>query len=304
MRYNAFGKTGYNISAVAYGGIVSAARYDSTVMPGDGQAASDEYVRFAIERGVNYFDVAPSYGDAEDRLGPSLQPYRKQVWLACKTGQRRRAEAEAEMRRSLQRLRTDYFDSYQLHALSTMEDLDIAFGPGGVMELMRDMREQGLARKIGFTAHTEAVALKALSMYDFDTVLFPYNWHMNMAHGMGSALIEACRAKGVGALCMKSMIDRKWDPGERETSKYPKSWCKPLDADADGEVLIAAMKYALSLGVDTLIPPGNFDHFRFAVEHIDEAVDHPLTDDDKALLAARLETVKDRPFFGPESYAL
>ena len=85
MQYRRFGKTGIEISAVAYGGIVSM---------DDGQAASDRYVAWAIDQGVNYFDVAPTYGDAEEKLGNSLKLYRNQVHLACKTAERMRAQAE------------------------------------------------------------------------------------------------------------------------------------------------------------------------------------------------------------------
>ena len=148
------------------------------------------------------------------------------------------------------------------------------------------------------------MALKALSLYDFDTVLFPFNWHMNMAHGMGNALLTEARRRGMGVLCMKSMIDRAWDGEERYASKYPKSWCRPFDVENEADLLRAAVRYALSLGVDTIVPPGNFDHFRFAVEHIDEALDQPLTEGERALLAARLERVRDRPFFGPDCYTL
>ena len=42
-------------------------------------------VKLAIDSGINYFDVAPTYGDAEIKLGPALEPYRKDVFLACKT---------------------------------------------------------------------------------------------------------------------------------------------------------------------------------------------------------------------------
>ena len=304
MKTRKLGNTGYVVSAVSYGGIVSAAHYGKTVYPGDGQAASDGWVSWAIDQGVNYFDVAPTYGDAQLMLGNSLAPYRKNVYLACKTEARTRREAEALMEDSRRLLRTDYFDVYQMHALSTMRDIDTAFGPGGVMELMRDMKEKGVARRLGITAHSEAVALKALELYDFDTVLFPFNWHMHMAHGMGGTLARVAKEKGVGLLCMKSMIDRAWTEGERYASKYPTSWCKPIDADEEPALLLAAMKYALSLGVDTLVPPGNFDHFRFAVEHIDEALDNPLSDAERALLAARLDQVRDRPFFGESSYTL
>ena len=227
MKYRKLGNTGFTVSAVSYGGIVSAAHYDKVVYMGDGQAASDRYVSWAVEQGVNSFDVAPTYGDAQERLGNSLKPYQKDVYLACKTEERTREKAEKLMQESLKLLHTDYFDVYQMHTLSRMEDIETAFGPGGVMEMMRDMKEKGIARKLGITAHSEAVALKALELYDFDTVLFPINWHMHMAHGMGSRLIAAVKEKGIGLLCMKSMIECSWTEEERYASGFKKSWCKP-----------------------------------------------------------------------------
>jgi len=304
MKYTRLGKTGFDISMVAYGGIVSAMHYERTTYPGDGQGASDGYVAWAIDQGVNYFDVAPTYGDAQLMLGNSLRPYRDRVFLACKTGLRTSAEARPQMEESLRLLHTDHFDIYQMHALCTLEDVDIAFGPGGVMEMMRDMKEKGTTRKLGFTAHSEDVALKALSLYDFDSVLFPFNWHMNMAHGMGNALREYAHAHDIGLLCMKSMIERAWTDEERYASKYTKSWCRPIDADDERPLLLAAVKYALSLGVDSIVPPGNFDHFRFAVENIDRAVDEPLNDAERALLEKRLTEVCDKPFFDADCYTL
>ena len=299
MKYRKLGNTGFEVSAVTYGGIVSAFYYDGVEYTQYRQADSDNYVSWAVDQGVNYFDVAPAYGDAQQRLGDSLRPYRKDVFLACKTGCRDRAGAEKEMLRSLELLHTDYFDVYQMHGLSAMDELETAFGPGGCMELMREMKEKGIARKLGITAHSEKVALEALARYDFDTVLFPLNWHMNMARGMGSRLARVCKEKGVGLLGMKSMIERAWDDTKDADArlKYPKSWCKPFDTVGDADLLLAAMKYSLSLGADTLVPPGNFDHFRFAVERIDEAIGHPLTAADRALLEARLASVRYAPFF-------
>ena len=289
MIYRDLGRTGYRISAVAYGGIVSM---------NDGQENSDRYVSWAVEQGVNYFDVAPSYGDAQEKLGNSLIPYRKNVFLACKTGQRMRKEAEEEMKASLAMLHTDAFDVYQLHGISSTEEVDRAFGPGGVMELMREMKEKGIARKIGITAHSEEAALKAIGLYPFDTVLFPFNWHMMTAHGMGKRLIAEAKRRGMGVLCMKSMIERAWtDDGERRDSKYPKSWCKPFDTETQPELLAAAVKFAYSLGVDTIIPPGNYDHFSFAVARHAEILAEPFGEADRRLLEDHLETVKDRPFF-------
>lgn len=104
------------------------------------------------------------------------------------------------MRESLKLLHTDHFDTYQLHGLSTMEELEVAFGPGGVMELLEEMKAKGVTRRVGFTAHSEEVALKALGLYDFDSVLFPFNWHMNMAYGMGNrSFWKAAKEQNAGS---------------------------------------------------------------------------------------------------------
>ena len=101
---------------------------------------------------------------------------------------------------------------------------------------------------------------------------------------------------------MKSMIERSWTQEERYASKYPKSWCKPFDADEEQDLLLATMRYVLKLGVDAIVPPGNFDHFHFAAEHIEEALAAPLSEAEMDLLRKRLELVRDQPFFPPDFY--
>ena len=288
MQYQKFGNTGFNISAISYGGIVSM---------NDGQDNSDRYVSWAIDQGINYFDVAPSYGDAEEKLGNSLKPYRNRIHLACKTGHRMRAEAEKDLLRSQQLLHTDYFDVYQLHGVSSMTDVERAFGKGGVMEMVRTLKERGIARNVGVTAHDEDAAIRCLELYDFDTVLFPFNWFMNLEHQMGSRLIKVAKERGVGVLCMKAFIERRWDSEEEKAaSMFPKSWCKPIDVE-DEAFGMAAMKYALSLGVDTLIPPGNFASFSFAVNHIDACLNNPLNENNLSFLQEKLKLVRGKEFF-------
>ncbi|MBQ6679876.1 MAG: aldo/keto reductase [Lachnospiraceae bacterium] len=294
MKYRKLGNTGIEISAVSYGGIVSAGVYSGAVYPEEGQEASDRYVAWAVEHGVNYFDVAPSYGNAQQQLGNSLRPYRDRVNLACKTQKRDRKGAEEELLKSLKDLHTDHFDVYQLHAISSMEDVEKAFSAGGCMEVIGKLKERGIARNISFTAHSEDAALRMIELFPFDTVLFPFNWFMNMEHGMGNRLIAAAKARGMGVLAMKAFIERAWDKDE-DRGCFPKSWCKPIHTDLEPEFGIAAMKYALSLGVDTLIPPGNFRSFSFAAEHIDECVEDPVPDMD--LLRAKLATVRGKEFF-------
>ena len=114
MKYTQLGKTDICVSTVSYGGIVSAGFYDNVSYPAEGQEASDRYVSWAIEHGVNYYDVAPGYGNAQNQLGISLEQYRKQINLACKTACRDKANAEKDMEQSLKLLKTDYFDVYDV----------------------------------------------------------------------------------------------------------------------------------------------------------------------------------------------
>ncbi len=121
------GKTGEHLSIVGFGGIV--------VMNEEGNAAKN-IVSEAVDRGVNYFDVAPSYGNAQERLGPALEPYRKKCFLACKTEGRTKEDSRKQLEESLRLLKTDHVDLYQFHALTKMTDLDAVLAPGGAMETM------------------------------------------------------------------------------------------------------------------------------------------------------------------------
>jgi len=167
MERRAFGTTGEKVSVVGFGGIIC-----MNEEPGEAK----RLVSQAVDRGISYFDVAPSYGNAEERLGPALSPYRKKVFLACKTGKRTAAEAEAELARSLAQLKTDHVDLYQHHGVTTLEDVETIMGPGGAMEAFVKAREKGLARFLGFSAHTEEAALALMDRFAFDTILFPFSF--------------------------------------------------------------------------------------------------------------------------------
>lgn len=284
------GKTGFEVFPVVYGGIVSSR---------DGQAASDNYVAWALDRGINYFDVAPSYGDAEEKLGISLKPFRKDNYLACKTAIRTRAEAEVEFEESLRLLQTDYFDVFQLHSLTTPEDVDRVFASDGVMEMIEKEKQRGRIRKVGFSAHSQKQALRAMSLYDFDTVMFPINWQMDMLGKWGSGVTEDARKRGMGVIALKGLIHRKW-LNDEERKAYPKSWCKPIDV-SDPEMGIATLKYTFKTGADVIVPPGDFRNFAFCVDHVEEIISKPLTKKERNLLDNEFLAVKDYPFFDPQA---
>ena len=132
----------------------------------------------AIGRGINYFDVAPFYGDgeAERKMGTALAPYRDRVFLACKTLERSANGAQKELERSLRRLRTDHFDLYQFHCVTDAEEVEELFAPGGALGAFLQARQQGKIRYIGFSAHSVEAALLMLGRFQFDSILFPVNF--------------------------------------------------------------------------------------------------------------------------------
>ncbi len=286
MIRNTLGNTGYSVSPVVFGGIINMK---------ESQSESDRFVSYAVDRGVNYFDVAPSYEDAEARLGPALESYRKNVYLACKTGERTAEKAKPELINSLKTLRTDYFDVYQLHAITTKEEVDVAFSSSGVMETLMWAKKEGYIRKIGFSTHSEDTALYALDQYRFDTVLFPMNWAMGINTGWGDRIAKRAQEDNFGLLAMKTLVERMWLEGEERV--YPKSWCKPIFGN--DKLGLLAMKYGFYKGAQTLIPPGNFEHFNFMLDNIDSCINNPLKRDELDYLTAhaKVKEVMENPIF-------
>jgi predicted aldo/keto reductase-like oxidoreductase len=245
------GKTGEYLSIIGMGGIV--------VMDEE-QAHADRVVREAFEAGVNYFDVAPTYGDAEQQLGPALEPFRKQVFLACKTAERDRQGAQKELEASLKRMRTDHFDLYQLHAITSKEDVEKVFAPGGAMETFIRAREQGKVRFLGFSAHSVEAALAAMDKFDFDTILLPVNagcWHKG---NFGPQVVEKAVEKQMGILALKPGAKSSLAEGSKPVR--PKCWYAPL---LDREQIAASYYFTLSLPVTAALPPGDEELFRLAL---------------------------------------
>jgi len=250
-----YGDTGIKLSIIGFGGIVVA---------GSDQDHANRVVAEAIERGVNYFDFAPTYGDAEILLGPALEPYRKNLFLACKTTERQREGAEAELNRSLERLRTDHFDLYQLHGISDVEkDVDVAFAKGGAMEVFIQAKKEGRVRFLGFSAHSEEAALAAMDRYDFDSALFPVNFACYYKGNFGAQIIEAARAKGVARLALKALARQRWPKDDPNRKRYGKCWYQPLTDPHEAEL---GFRFALSQPITAAIPPAEEELFRRALD--------------------------------------
>lgn len=272
------GRTGEKLSIIGFGGII--------VMNETPEFAR-ECVARAVDRGVNYFDVAPTYGNAEERLGPALAPYRDRVFLACKTEQRTGPEARAALENSLRLARTDHFDLYQLHAITETADVDRIFAPGGVMDVLVKAREQGLIRHLGFSAHSHRAANRALDLFDFDTVLFPFSYHTWSKNAFGAAIAERAFERNMGLLALKAMARCKWpDDLPAEQRPWRKTWYAPLDRREDAAL---GLRFTLHLPVTAALPPGHWELFEMALDLAQsDALDAPLSAAEAAHLDALL----------------
>ncbi len=247
MQTRTFGRTGHSSTLAIFGG---AAFWEIS------QADANQVLEQVLAAGVNHFDIAPSYGQAEIRVGPWMPRIRNQIFLGCKTMERTREGAWKELRASLQRLQTETFDLYQFHAVTTMEELDSIFARGGAMEAFLEARQQGLFKYIGITGHgvdSPAIYLEALRRFDFDSVLFPLNFvQMGNPYYRENAeeLIRVCRERNVGTMVIKTITKAPW--GEREHTAT--TWYEPFDEPG---IIQRAVDFALSYDVTGLCTVGD-----------------------------------------------
>ena len=227
MEQRRLGRLGHDSSVLIYGA-AALAEVD--------QDTADRSVQEALDAGINHFDVAAGYGDAELRLGPWMPRIRRQIFLATKTGERRRDAAWAEINTSLQRLQTDRLDLLQLHAVGDLAELDLVTGPGGALEAAVRAQDEGLVGAVGITGHGDTAAathLEALRRFPFATVLTPLNavlWRDPGFRTAYDALVAEVARQDAGLMTIKTVSRRNWPDGP-DGAPYA-TWYEPfVDAD-------------------------------------------------------------------------
>jgi aryl-alcohol dehydrogenase-like predicted oxidoreductase len=230
-----FGRTGHLSSRAIFG---------AAALSQVSQADADRTLEVLLGYGVNHIDTAASYGEAELRIGPWMAAHRDHFFLATKSDKRTYQAALDELQQSLERLRTDVIDLWQMHFLIEEEDWQTAMGPGGALEAFVEARRQGLVRFLGVTGHGVQVAAfhaRSLARFDFDAVLLPYNYAMMQNESYAAefeALVERCQARGVAVQTIKAITRGPW--GERKPHRA--TWYEPLEEPAAIE---AAVHYVL-----------------------------------------------------------
>ncbi|SEM92868.1 aldo/keto reductase [Paenibacillus sp. OV219] len=196
------------------------------------QDQADESIQYALDMGINHFDTAASYGDAELRMGPWMPKIRKDIFLATKTGERQKDPAMRQIEQSLIRLQTDQVDLLQLHAVTSFEELDAVTAKGGALEAAIWAKEQGLVKHIGITGHghiAPAVHLEALRRFPFETVLTPLNFilYQNLEYRrIFNELVEETTHQNTGLMVIKAVAKGEW--AKDEERKYA-TWYEPFD---------------------------------------------------------------------------
>lgn len=250
-------RPGIDLSIIALGGIVVCK------MPQD---EASRRVAHAYDRGVNYFDCAPSYfdGEAEIKLGEALRPYRQRVFLAEKTTRRDAKGARAELEQTLRRFHTDHVDLYQFHAVGSMEDVDKILAPGGAAEAFLAAKKEGKARHLGFSAHHAPAALRLMDALELDSVLFPVNVNAWENGGFGPQILAKAKSKGMARMALKALAFGLWPSNVKESDRrYPKCWYQPID---DREMARLALRFTLNQEITAAVPPGDERIFDLALD--------------------------------------
>ena len=276
METRRLGKTGHQSTVVAFG----------TYAIGEvAQDEADRAIEAVLARGVNHFDVAPSYAEAELRLGSYLKRHpQPDLFIGAKTQIRDKAGAREELLRTLDRLGRDRHDLYQLHAVCNEEDLAACFAPGGPLEAILEARDEGLVEHIGITGHgwrSPATHAAALDRFPFATVMTSCNRMMyaNPDYRRDwEALLAHCGGDDVGVHVLKATAKGPW--GERTPTHH--TWYEPVTSQADVDRAVA---WVLRQPVTTLcsagdlsLLPGILDAAERYRETEAEAADALLTD--------------------------
>ncbi|MEW6568991.1 MAG: aldo/keto reductase [Chloroflexota bacterium] len=275
METRRLGKTGHRSTVCIFG---TAALWEVS------QAEADQAIALVRAYGVNHFDVAPSYGRAEELLGAWLEEHRPEVYLACKTMERTRQGAWEELQRSLERMHVKSLDLYQLHAVREMDELEQALAPGGAIEALLEARQRGLTRALGITGHgyhAPAVHAAALERFDFDTVMTPINfvqWADPAFRDAVERLLRLATEKDVGVLVIKALTRGPW---ANQAQAY-RTWYRPFD---EPEMIECCVRFVLSQPVTAFASPGDLQLLPHALEAAERFT--PMSaDEQNALLAS------------------
>ena len=243
-----FGRTNHKSSRIIFG---------AYSLSNATQEEADEVLTLLLEYGINHIDTARMYGKAEERIGPWMEKYRDDFFLATKTRSRQYEGAWKDLEISLETLKVDTIDLWQMHGLTNPQGWEKAMGSQGTLKAFLEARDQGLVRFLGVTGHGSKVPkvhLQSLERFDFDSVLLPYNY-IDMQNPkyepFFNQLYQLCKEKNVAFQTIKSVAARPW---EGQPKNYNTYFYEPL---VDQSAIDLAIHWSYALENNFLITAGD-----------------------------------------------
>ncbi len=286
------GKTGFQVGIFSLGG-------QAAIEQADNFDVAVPLIEKALDLGVNYVDTSARYGGVEDRwseqyFGEVMKTRRSEAYLATKTHDRTRDGSLKLLERSLELLKTDHIDLWQMHNLARMEQVEEVFAPGGAIEALKEAREEGIVRNLGISGHADPdVLMAAIERFDFDTVLLALNAADPHHLSFKEKLLPMAVEREMGIIGMKiparGLILSSWKAPDDPNSRYAGTVPGTLN-------MREAMRYVLSLPVSTVIV--GCDDIPQLEENIEIARSfNPLSEDQLAKLEERAEPVHKQALF-------
>jgi aryl-alcohol dehydrogenase-like predicted oxidoreductase len=270
-----FGCTGHDSTRVIFGGY---ALSKAT------QEEADQILELLLKYGINHIDTALVYGDSEKRIGPWMEKHRKDFFLATKTRNRSYEGAWKDLERSLNQLKVDYVDLWQMHGLTNPVGWEKAMGSGGVLDAFLEAREKGLVKYLGVTGHgskVPAMHLQSLERFEFDSVLLPYNFITMQNPKYDSyfnELIKQCKERNIAVQTIKSVARRPWEDRPKRYNTY---FYEPLETQ---DAIDRAVHWALGLENNFVITAGDMEILPKILDAAKRFRDKPSVEEMKKLV--------------------
>jgi aryl-alcohol dehydrogenase-like predicted oxidoreductase len=292
------GKTGYKVGIFSLGGQAALERANNF-------DAAVPIIERALDLGVNYIDTSSIYGGperwSEQYVGKVMAHRRNEAFLATKTKERSRDDSMRMIAKSLELLKTDHVDLWQLHDIGTMTDVNAVFAKGGAMEALLEMQQQKVVRYLGITGHYRPDALmECIRRHPFDTILMAINAADPHHYSFNQELLPLAVERQMGIIGMKipgrSRLLSSWTPPPIEQQKH--SWeGMTIQTTTPGTLTMReAMYYTLSRPVSTVII--GCDTIAQLEENVQLAREFtPLSDGQATELVAKAEPVAKPSLF-------
>ncbi len=248
MPTRSLGKTGHKVGILSLGG-------QATIEIKGREEESEKIINRAIDLGVNYIDTAASYGGGVSQLniGRVMKSRRGEVWLSSKTHDRTYDGSMRLLEESLKNLQTDHLDTWQLHNVQTMDQVNQIFAPNGAIKALEKAKSEGMVRNLGITGHFEPIVLlEAIKRYHFDSILLALNAADVHYLSFKNYLLPEAQRLGMAIIGMKvttrGRMLSSWIPPAAQEQNERMRTTKP------GTITIQeALTYNMSLPVSTTI---------------------------------------------------